>query len=407
MGFRKGYLKYLLPILWPLAAMSQTQGTAPYRLYGGATYFTNSFNGVPGAKSSLLGWDSDVEFPQVLHNLRFKIKVSGTTGENGGASQKAVFFLGGFQYEHTLGRERVFSHALVGDAGITRFWGPQSLPGETATFAVLLGGGVDTPVSRHIAFRVEADLQHTNLDVLDNLKQQLPEQYPGLPRFAGRFSTGLVWTPSLGHASIQDSNAAVEPPESNVVVEEENSVGHYTIFAATKWSYLHVAGVEYDRHSWGDFLHARLDYVAEILPVVILQQPSNANVWGNPRSRSHMTNPGVGISPIGMRLLWRDGRRIQPYFSVKGGMIGFTHKSLSPYSSYEDFTLQQATGAQFRIGDRWDLRLGVSDFHFSNGFVVPNNPGIDEMMYGGGLSYRLHFRGNVSQLSTPASRVGQ
>jgi hypothetical protein len=70
-------------------------------------------------------------------------------------------------------------------------------------------------------------------------------------------------------------------------------------------------------------------------------------------------------------------------------MIGFTQKALSNYASYENFSLQQAVGIQFRLTDRFDVRTGVSDFHFSNGFVVPNNPGIDEMSWNAGLSY--HF----------------
>ena len=391
MGIRKNYFLYVTLLLWPSVLMCQTPNPPPFRLYGGGTYFTNSYNGVPGAKSSLLGWDSDVEMPQLLHNLRFKINVSGTTGENGGASQKSYFILGGMQYEHGLGRERVFAHALVGDAGITRFWGPNSLPGGTASFAVLLGGGLDTPVSRHLGFRVEADLQHTNFDLIKSVRIAFPYQYPGLPRFAGHFTAGLLWTPSLGHPSVEN-NAPSEPPASDIVVEEGNSVGHYHIFAGTWWSYLHIAGVEYDRNSWGTFLRARFDYVAEILPVVILQQPSVADVWGDPHSLSHTVNPGLGISPIGMRLLWRDGTRFQPYFIVKAGMLGFANKALSPYASYENFNLQQAAGAQIRVADKWEIRLGVSDFHFSNGFLVPNNPGIDEMMYGAALSYRIRGR---------------
>lgn len=407
MGILKRYFVYLALSFWPFDLVCQTQNTAPYRLYGGATYFSNSFNGVPGARSSLLGWDSGVEFPKALRNLRFKINVSGTTGENGGASQKALFILGGFQYEHAFRRERIFAHALVGDAGITRYWGPNSHPGGTASFAALLGGGVDTPIGRHFAFRVEGDLQHTNLSLVESVQYSSPYQYPGLPRFASRITTGLAWTPSLGHASIQESNPPSEPSQSNVVFEEENSVGHYHLFAGTWWSYLHVAGVEYDRHSWGTFLRARMDYVAEILPVVILEQPGSADIWGDPTSPSHTVNPGLGISPIGMRLLWRAGTRLEPYYVVKGGMIGFTNKALSPNASYENFSLQQGTGAQVRFGDKWDFRLGVSDFHFSNGFLVPSNPGIDEIMYGAGLSYRLHFRRNFSQSTTPASRVGQ
>ena len=107
---------------------------------------------------------------------------------------------------------------------------------------------------------------------------------------------------------------------------------------------------------------------------------------------THTTNPGLGISPIGVRFLWRDGSRVQPYFMAKGGMIGYANKSLSPYASYEDFSLQQLAGVQIRLTGKWEMRAGVSDFHFSNGFLVPNNPGIDEMMLGVGLVCRVHGR---------------
>ena len=62
-------------------------------------------------------------------------------------------------------------------------------------------------------------------------------------------------------------------------------------------------------------------------------------------------------------------------------MIGFDQKALSKYASYENFTPRQNIGIQFRLNHRRNARVGVSDFHFSNGFLVPSNPGIDEMMY--------------------------
>lgn len=374
--------------LWPVALTCQNVSPPPYRIYGGATYFSNSYNGVPSAHSSLLGWDSAVEFP-AWHAIRFKMDVSGTTGENGGASQRSFFVLGGAQFEHALGPERLFAHALVGDAGLTRYWGPDSNPGMTATFAVLLGGGIDTPVTRHFAIRLQGDMEHTNLDLVKSATIAIPYQSPGLPRFIARFSTGVIWTPRLGHPETE-SRPLSEPQDSDIIYEGESSFGHYRIYAASKWGYLHVAGFEYDRQSWGTFLRARLGYVAEILPVVILEQPAKADIWGNPTTRDQIINPGLGICPIGMRLLWRDGSRIQPFFLVKGGMIGFTHKSLSPYASYENFNLQEMTGFQVRLNNRFDMRVIGGYFHFSNGFLVPNNPGIDEMMYGGALVYHLH-----------------
>jgi hypothetical protein len=178
-------------------------------------------------------------------------------------------------------------------------------------------------------------------------------------------------------------------PESEIIFEGLGSFGHYHVFAYSWWSYLDVAGVEYDRHTWGNFIGARMDYVAEILPVVLLRQPAKTDVWGDPLSKDHKINPGIGISPIGLRMLWRDGKNWKPYYEVKGGMVGFTHKALSDYAAYQNFSLQQSIGIQFRVTPQWDFRAGVTDFHFSDAFMVPSNPGIDEMSYSGGICYHL------------------
>ena len=382
----------LLTLLCPLSSICQTPDRAPYRISGGMTYISNSFNGVPGARSALLGWDTSVALP-AWHNLRFKIDVSHATGENLGAKQRALFILGGAEYGQNLGRERLFAHALFGDVGLNRHWGPQGLPGMTASFAVLLGGGVDTPISRHFSIRAEGDLQHTNLDLVHSLPESVPYRNPGMSNYMGRFSTGLVWTPRLGSAesaAIRESSNPRPPTESELVTRYDGSFGHYHVFAYTWWSYLHVAGFEYDRHTWGSFLHARLDYVGEILPIVVLQQPSKTDRFGDPLSKDHTTVMGVGISPIGLRMMWRDGKAWKPYYVIKAGMVGFTQKALSSEASYEDFSLQQSTGIQLRFNNKWEVRAGVTDFHFSNAFLVPSNPGIDEMMYSFALSRRFH-----------------
>lgn len=389
------------PLLWlvalPMALAAQSTTPPPIELFGGYSYLSNSFNGVPGSRQALNGWDGAVAFSS-WKGLRFKFDVSGTFGSNLGASQRSYSILGGPQYERSLGRERIFAHALFGETGMNRNWGAGGTTGATAAFTTLLGGGLDTPVSRHLAIRVEADSFHENLYLVRPPPTLAPYRIPGLPNFFGRFSTGIVWIPRLGSANDMAGQPVAftkHPVESELVFESTNSFGHYHVFGITWWSYLNVAGLEYDRHSWGRFIGARMDYVAEILPVVILRQPSKTDIWGNPHSSQHTTVPGLGISPIGVRLLWRDDKRWKPYYIVKGGIIGFTQKALSQYASYEDFTLQQNVGIQFKLTDRWDFRAGLSDFHFSNGFVVPSNPGIDEMAYSGGLSY--HFRSGDSR----------
>jgi hypothetical protein len=186
-----------------------------------------------------------------------------------------------------------------------------------------------------------------------------------------------------------------QAPESEIIVEGLASYGNYRIFASGTDSHLYFIGVEYDRHSWGRFLKARVDYTAEVLPLILLDTAAESDIWGNPVTSNRKIVPGIGISPIGFRLMWLDKRVVKPYMIAKGGMLSFTQKELSNKSTYENFTLQSGIGVQVRMNERIDLRLGLfSDFHFSNGFIAPVDPGLDVMSANMGVSYHL---GHASQ----------
>ncbi len=181
-----------------------------------------------------------------------------------------------------------------------------------------------------------------------------------------------------------------QPPESNLVYEGLASYGNYRIFAGGSNCHLYTSGVEYDRNSWGYFLKARMDYAAEFLPMVVLNEPAKLDIWGDTIGPGRKILYGVGFSPIGLRMVWRNDRGLQPYFEAKGGFLVFDHKALSSAATYEEFTLQEALGLLVKVSPRYDLRLGLfGDFHFSNGFMVPANPGLDVMNATFGLSYHL------------------
>jgi hypothetical protein len=209
-----------------------------------------------------------------------------------------------------------------------------------------------------------------------------------------------LWTPPSAHAQapcLVDRRDRVEakklgekrPVESEIIFEGQGSFGNYKIFAQGEDSKLFSSGAEYDRHSWGCLLKARVYYVAEFLPFVLLDQPAVLNYFGVPQTTNKQLVPGIGITPVGFRLLWRDGKAIKPYIMAKGGFLVFTHKAESPNASYENISLQSDIGVQIRVNQRLDLRLGMGDFHFSNAFVVPSNPGLDVMSYTSGISFHL------------------
>ena len=111
---------------------------------------------------------------------------------------------------------------------------------------------------------------------------------------------------------------------------------------------------------------------------------------GYPETTARHIVPGMGISPIGFRMMWRPQKAIRPYVTANGGVIGFTEKVLATNASYESFSLQSGFGVQVMMKKRIGLRLGFwGDYHFSNAFMVPVNPGLDVMNSQLAINYHL------------------
>jgi hypothetical protein len=220
-----------------------------------------------------------------------------------------------------------------------------------------------------------------------------------VPRFArAQDSSSLL--PDGNEISIERKIPPKPPVESELVVEGLASYGNYRIFAAGWDMKLYTAEVEYDRHSWGYFLGARMDYAAEVLPMILLNQPRDVTIWGNPGpgilGKPRIIVPGVGIEPIGLRMMWLSKHKWKPYLTCKGGMIVFDQKAPSSQESYENFSMEQSFGVQVKMTPRLDLRLGLfGDFHFSNAYITPVNPGLDVMNANMGLSYQLGRRNSA------------
>jgi hypothetical protein len=173
------------------ALYAQSEARVRYQVFGGYSFLSNSLDGVTGSHKPLNGWDGAVAFPS-WHNLRFKIDVAAYRGTNLGAPQHPYFILGGGQYTWRIGRESVFVEGLAGTGGANQTWAANGAQGQTASFASLAGGGLDTPLTRRIALRLEGGYQYSYF-VLEQHLTLIPYQIPGLPNNFGRISSGLVW----------------------------------------------------------------------------------------------------------------------------------------------------------------------------------------------------------------------
>jgi Lipid A 3-O-deacylase (PagL) len=188
--------------------------------------------------------------------------------------------------------------------------------------------------------------------------------------------------------------AVRQPVESEIAETNLISYGSRKLFGAAERCNLWTAGVEYDRHIWGYHLKARMDYVVEVLPFVLLSEPTVADFWGNPKSPYQQLVHGVGLSPFGFRMLWRSNKAIKPYLIGKAGGIAFPKKVLSTDATYVNFAFQGDFGVQIRLTQRVELRLDPLEyFHFSNGYLAASNPGFDELGAKFGISYRLGKQG--------------
>jgi hypothetical protein len=233
--------------------------------------------------------------------------------------------------------------------------------------------------------------------VLEAVDTDAADHNPPASNTASQQSSQDAQPPVTTQIRIEPSKSPKLPrrsPESEIAVEGMVSYGNWQIFAAGINEHLYTAGFEYDRHSWGEFIGAQMDYAADFTPLVLLKEPAILNPYGVQRSKNgdFVTLHGLAFSPIGLRMEWRPEKKFKPYFTVMGGGIAFTKKALSPDASYFDFTLHESIGFYLQMSKRVDMRFGLfGDFHFSNAYITAYNPGLDNMNSELAVSY--HFGG--------------
>lgn len=181
-------LLLFLSSLSPLSFSQENPQGWKNEFYGGYSYLSSSFNAYANfSGTGLNGWAA----AWTMHasgGLGLKFAALGYYGTNLGAMQIEHSLLVGPQYAKHFGRESAFVHGLIGvgfiNSGAIPF--DNSRPSSNVTLAALAGGGLDTPITPRLAWRLEGDYLHSQYS-------SGSDQIHGLHgNFAG-FSTGLVW----------------------------------------------------------------------------------------------------------------------------------------------------------------------------------------------------------------------
>jgi hypothetical protein len=190
------------------------------------------------------------------------------------------------------------------------------------------------------------------------------------------------------------SGRATEPgprpaANSEIQIEGGESVGNFHLFAYAENRRLRPFGIEYDRELFGRLFGAEFDYVGEVLPLVLLNEPARYGKDSRALTTARQEQYGAGISPTGFRFLWRKRGQFQPYWNAKGGFLYFQNRVLSTEGTHLNFSVEFSLGVEKALTPRLGFRAGYSDFHISNGNIARKNPGIDFMYFNAGLTCRL------------------
>ena len=199
----------------------------------------------------------------------------------------------------------------------------------------------------------------------------------------------VVWFSAASLARSGEPGAPQHPARIDIQIESGYSVGNFHLFAYDENRHILPIGIEAIHPIFGHLFRSELDYVGEVLPAVLLNEPAKYGADGRALTLQRRWQYGAGISPLGFRMIWRRPGTFQPYGIAKGDILYFKNRVLSTQGTHLQFGSEIGLGIQKALNSRLGFRAGFSDFHLSNGNIGRRNPGIDFMYFTGSLTCRL------------------
>jgi hypothetical protein len=141
----------------------------------------------------------------------------------------------------------------------------------------------------------------------------------------------------------------------------------------------------------GSKKHFTFELTVDVVPFIRLVQPREARRLITDEGRviiatSGPDADGVGISPIGLKFLFRRRERAKPFVQATGGILYFERPV--PYDAARSFnyTFDFGAGVQIFSRSRNATTLGYKFHHISNAYTGRINPGVDSHVFYAGFS---------------------
>lgn len=173
---------------------------------------------------------------------------------------------------------------------------------------------------------------------------------------------------------------------------------HKDLLGASARARFGLVAVRYSRVIM-DKRPVRLKYTADLIPLAVLNFKRERYVQATPTTvvveRDRRTAYGVGFSPFGLQLNFRNRKKVQPYLGGHIGLLLFNRPvpdnrgGIAPSRSGAklNFTGDIGVGVEIGLKDKKSLLFGYKYYHISNGYRGEVNIGYNTNMIYGGFNF--------------------
>ena len=138
----------------------------------------------------------------------------------------------------------------------------------------------------------------------------------------------------------------------------------------------------------------RLRYSAQLTPLVVLRGVENYTELQGRYARLYVLSgttrvSGIGFSPLGLDVAVNLGPRLRLQAGAATGVYRFSQSVPLAASRARNFTAEWDTQLSYQLGRGRAAQVGVRWRHLSNGYTAPENPGVDNRMVFGGMSWTV------------------